>query len=298
MDALSIDIFKPEIWSARLQRHLDRVLTYGQPQVCNRDWEGDIAEAGDTVHINKLGDPTIKNYVVNTDMDAPERPDGTTKALIVDQTKYFNVAIDDVDDAQTRPKLLDGFSTRAGVKMAQTIDAFLGATMATAATTNQIGTDGSPVVIKADGTGDFTPYQFAVEMRRLLASRDAPLDSLWLAISTDLEAEFLQDAKFTEGGGGIGDATVVRNGTIGRVAGFDILRTTGTPSSPGSGGSPVANHKMIGGAGNYATTFANQLAKIEAYRIQNQFGDGIKGLEVYGAKVLEPETLVQGHVAG
>lgn len=295
---MSIDIFKPEIWSARLQRHLDRVTVYAQPQVCNRDWEGEIAEAGDTVHINKLGDPTILTYVPGVDMAAPQRPDGTTLALVVDQFKAFNVAIDDVDNAQTKPKLLDGFSTRAGVKMAQTIDSFVGATMAVAVTTNVIGTDVSPVVVKADGTGDFTPYQFAVEYRRLLASHDAPLDSLWMAISTDLESEFLQDPKFTEGGGGIGDASVVRNGQIGRVAGFDILRTTGTPSSPGSGGSPVANHKMIGGAGNYATTFANQLTKMEAYRIQNQFGDAVKGLEVYGAKVLEPETLVQGHVAG
>lgn len=295
---MSVDYFKPEIWTARLQRHLDRVLVYAQPQVCNRDYEGEIAEAGDTVHIQKIGDPTIRSYTPGNDMNSPERPDGTTNALVVDQYKYFNVAIDDVDNAQTTPKLLDAFATRAGVKMAQTIDAFAGSVMVTAATTNQVGTDASPIVVKADGTGDYTPYQLAVEMRRQLASKDAPLDSLWMAISPDVESEFLLDPRFVTIADGIGDASVVRNGTIGRVGGFDILRTTGTPSSPGSGGSPVANHKVLGGAGNYATTFANQLTKMEAYRIQNQFGDAIKALEVYGAKVLEPETLVQAHVAG
>jgi hypothetical protein len=59
----------------------------------------------------------------------------------------------------------------------------------------------------------------------------------------------------------------------------------------------VPNFKVLAGAGNYSTTFASQLSKLEAYRIEKQFGDGLKGLELYGAKIVEPETLVMAHVA-
>lgn len=292
---MSISIFKPELWSPVLQRHLDRTLVYAQPKCANRNWEGDIADEGTTVKIQKIGDPTIHTYVTGEDMAAPERPDGTTQSLVVDQQKSFNVAIDDVDAAQVNIEALQEFATRAGVKMAQTIDAFVSAKIVTEATTNIIGTDEVPTVVKSDGTGNFTPYQFAVEIKRKLAAQNAPLDSLWIAVTPDFEAAVYKDPTFIAAGSEVG-AEFVRNGGIGSLAGVEILRTTGAPTSAGSGGSAVPNVKIIAGAGNYATTFANQLTKMEAYRIQNQFGDAVKGLEVYGAKVLEPASLVVGHV--
>jgi hypothetical protein len=289
---MSIDLFVPEIWSARLRRHLDRRLIYAQPTVCNRDWEGEIAEAGDTVHIQKVGNPTILDYVPGRDMAAAERPDGDTLALVVDQFRAFNVAIDDVDRAQVNVRLLDAFASRAGVGMAQVVDSYVASQMVAAATANVVGTDATPITVYADGTGDYTPYRLAVELRRLLAAQDAPLDSLWLAIGPDLEAQILLDPNYIE----TAARTETRTGQIGTIAGFDVLRTTGIPTSAGSGSSRVPNVKILAGAGNYSTTFADQLTKLEPYRIQQQFGDAIKGLEVYGAKVLEPETLAVAHV--
>jgi N4-gp56 family major capsid protein len=284
---MSVDIFKPEIWSARLRRHLDRKLVYAQPQVSNRDWEGEIADAGDTVHIQKVGDPTILDYVPGNDLAAPERPDGDTLALVVDQFKAFNVAIDDVDAAQVNVNLLDAFANRAGVKMAQKVDAFVAGVMVAASTVNTVGSQAAPVHVEADGSAGFTPYELAVELRRQLADHDAPLDSLWLAINADLEAEFLKDPRFLS----IADygRPVVQTGEIGQVAGFSVLRTTGVPVNG-------SVKKVLAGAGNYATTFADQLTKLEAYRIERQFGDAVKGLEIFGAKVLEPETLALANV--
>jgi len=141
---MAIDIFIPEVWSARLQRHLDHALVYAQPSVCNREWEGEISQAGDTVHINKIGDPTIKDYDPGTDMDAPEEPDGTTNALVVDQFKYFNVMVDNVNAAQANVALLDRFGERAGVGMKNKIDAFVASKMVAGATTNVIAPTLSP----------------------------------------------------------------------------------------------------------------------------------------------------------
>lgn len=299
--ASGVDVFIPEFWSTRLLRHLDRVLIYAQEQCSNRDWEGEISEAGDTVHIQKVGDPTIFDYEPGVDMPGAERPDSDTLALVVDQFKAFNVGIDSVEKAQANVNLLDKWATRAGVRLAQVVDAYV-ASLQVAAATNEVGSDESPVVVAADGSGDLTPYELAVELRRQLAAVDAPLDSLWVAISPDLEAEFLKDPSFIEGSDqGQGGGSLVRTGQIGRVAGFDVLRTTGVPttaslaSGSGSGEGPDSE-KILAGAGNYATTFAQQLTELTAYSPEKQFGDAVKGLEVYGAKVVEPETLAVAHV--
>lgn len=289
---MAIDNFIPEVWAARLQRHLDATLVYAQPKVCNREWEGEIKEAGDTVHINKIGDPTIKDYEPGEDMDAPEEPDGTTQALVVDQTKYFNVMVDDVNKAQANVNLLDQFGKRAGRGMAGTVDKHVATKMVAAATVNKVGTDAAPVEIKADGSGDLTPYEFAVELRRQIENSDVEITDLWIAINPDIEAEILLDDRYIES-----DVTIVRTGSIGKLAGFEVLRTTATPDSPGSGGAPVPNWKVLAGAGNYSTTFAGQIVEQEAFRPERRFGDAVKGLEVYGVKVLEPETLAVGHVA-
>ncbi len=293
---MAIDMFVPEYWSAVLQRHLDNTLVYAQPEICNRDWEGEISEAGDTVHINKIGDPEIKDYDPGVDMDAPEEPDGTTQTLTVDQFKYFNVMIDDVNKAQANVNLLQQFGARAGVQMANTIDAFVGGKIAAAATVNVTGTDATPIKVKADGSGDFTPYELAVEMRRQLKSQEVPINDIWMVIDADLEAEILEDPKYIEGGSELNAATV-RSGLIGRIAGFQVLVTQAVPTSPGSGGTKVPNVKVLAGAGNYATTFASQVTEMKAYEPERRFGDATKGLEVYGAKVLEPETVAQAHVA-
>lgn len=292
---MAIDNFIPEVWSARLLRHLDRTLIYAQPAVCNREWEGEISEYGDTVHINKIGDPEIKDYEVGSDIDSPEEPDGTTQALIVDQAKYFNVMIDDVNDAQTKPKLLDRFGERAGVKMSQTIDSFVASKMVAAITGNHLGTDAVPLVVKADGSGDLTPYELATEIERLLGESDAPQGSRWLALNPAFLKEVRNDPAFIKASE-IG-AEFVRNGVIGKISGLELLETTGVPTSPGSGGEQVANYKIIAGAGNYATTFAAQVVEQKAYEPEKRFGDAVKGLNVYGAKVLEPETLAIAHVA-
>lgn len=292
---MSIDVFVPEFWSARLRRFLDPLLVYAQPGVMNRNWQGEIAQAGDTVHIQRIGaGGVIRDYTRNTPMAAPDRPDGTTLTLTVDQQKAFYIAVDDVDATQSNIPLLDQFARRTARNLALTLDSFAASKfVAAAAPANTIGTDATPITIKADGSGDYTPYKFAVECRKRLQKQSTPGDSRWMIINADIEAEFLQDPTYIE----TAQREVTRSGQIGRIAGFDVLTTEAVVSSPGSGGSPVPNHKVVFGDGNYALTWADQVIKTEAERLQGEFGDAVKGLNVYGAKVIEPESYGLAHVA-
>jgi capsid protein len=294
---MSIAVFKPTIWSAVLQRHLDRKLIYGQPMICNRNWEGDIAEMGESVKIQKIGDPTIQTYESGVDLNAPERPTGTQNTLTINQSKAFNIAVDDIDAAQVNVDTLNALAARAAVKMAQSIDSVVSAKIVSKATTNTLGTEAAPITVK-DAEGEFTPYTLTVEARRLLAEQNAPIDDeeLWMVISPSFEALIYNDPKYIASGSEIG-ATFIRNGVIGDLNGFTVIRTTGVPTAKGAE-EKHQNEKIVFGCGNYHTTFASQLTKLEAYRIQNQFGDALKGLELFGVEVIEPESLVVASVSG
>ena len=102
---MSVANFIPTIWSARLLAHLDKAHVYAA--LVNRDYEGEIKNYGDTVKINQIGDVTIKDYTKGKDIDDPEELSGDQNTLTIDQAKYFNFSIDDVDAAQVNPKLMD-----------------------------------------------------------------------------------------------------------------------------------------------------------------------------------------------
>ena len=108
---MSVINFIPTIWSARLLAHLDKKHVYAA--LVNRDYEGEIKNYGDTVKINQIGDINIKDYTKGKDIDDPEDLSGEQTILTIDQAKYFNFAIDDVDKAQVNPKLMDAAMQRA-----------------------------------------------------------------------------------------------------------------------------------------------------------------------------------------
>lgn len=92
--------FIPEIWSARLLEHMDKVHVYAN--LMNRDYEGDIKAYGDTVHINLLGEITINDYS-GSDISDPQELDSTQQNLVIDKAKYFNFMVKDIDNAQSNP---------------------------------------------------------------------------------------------------------------------------------------------------------------------------------------------------
>ena len=81
---------------------LEKALIYGQANVSNRDYEGDIRESGNTVKIASIGDVSIGDYVKNTDIDDPETLSDDEISLLIDQSKYFNFYVDSVDRAMER----------------------------------------------------------------------------------------------------------------------------------------------------------------------------------------------------
>src|SRR5687768_6686842 len=100
---MAITRFRPEIWSALLLSSLKKAHVY--VALCNRNWEGDIKAAGDTVRITSISRPTVNNYQRNTDIVYEELTDAQ-RTLVVDQEKYWAFTVDDIDQAQARASVM------------------------------------------------------------------------------------------------------------------------------------------------------------------------------------------------
>jgi N4-gp56 family major capsid protein len=275
---VSINNFIGTVWSSRLLQALEKSLVYGQAGVVNRDYEGDIQNVGDTVKINSIGDPTIVDYTKNTDMSGPETLTDATRTLVINQAKAFNFQVDDVDKAQGagRAGVLDEAMRRAAYKLSDVADQYLAGIMVAGATTNTIGSTGSPVAVDKTNA-----YETLLRASVKLDSQNAPSAGRWAIVPPWYGAILASDTRF------IGDTPsgpVLTNGRVGEAAGFTLLSSNNVPVGS-------SKFSIVAGVSG-ATSYAEQVNSVEAYRPQARFADAVKGLHLYGGKVVRPEELV------
>lgn len=279
---MAVDTFIPEIWAAELKIALGQNFVTAQPGVINRDYEGEIAQKGDTVHIGTLAAPTIDDYVKNVTVISPQTLATTDETMVIDQAKYFAFEVDDIDARQTGQggQLLTKAATLAARGIAQAIDTHLLTKMTVGA--------GAILTAQDAGTAD-AAFLLMRRMRMALNKANVPTDGRWIIISPEFEALVLGDARFIDASK-YGSNVPIMNGEIGRAIGFKVLTSNNLPAGTAGTGTEVSNF-VVAGHG-MATTFADQISKVEPFRPQNSFSDAIKGLELYGSRVVRPEALV------
>lgn len=274
---MALDSFIPQVWSARLLMNLHKKLVYAQEGVVNRDYEGEIRDMGDTVKINAIGPVTIGTYTKNTDITDPETLTDSQTMLLIDQAKYFNFQIDDVDRAQQNPKVMDAAMREAAYGLANVADQYVAGLYTGVSAGNTIGDDTTPVV--PDKTN---AYEYLVDLATILDENDIPEDGRWVVVPPWFHGLLQKDDRFvhaTTAGDG-----VVRNGVIGQAAGFTVYKSNNVPNTSGTKYKIIAGHP-------WAITYADQINKVEAYRPEKRFADAVKGLHLYGAKLVRPNAI-------
>ena len=303
--------FIPTIWSARLNAKFYAASTFAS--ICNKNWEGDISNLGDKVIINNIPSIVISDYVVGGNLNYMT-PTPNTLEMIVDRAKSFSFQVSDVLDYQAKPQLMSMFSDDAGQQMRVVMDSTcLYRTFANGASANKgpnagvrsglfnLGVDSLPFSMTAANV-----LQKVLEMASVLDEQNVPDSGRYLLIDPLTRTLLLQSniaqAYLT------GDATSpVRNGLIGRIDRFDIYVSNQLPyasagatvwtSGDGSETSLVAStnparrRALIAGQ-TTAIAFASQMAKTETLRNPTDFGDLVRGLNIFGHKVVKPEALV------
>ena len=283
---MAITTFIPELWTARLMYALEK--SHVATNLVNRDYEGQIANQGDTVHINTIGAITVSNYTRNTDMTAPETLTTTDQTLVIDQAKSFNFQVDDVDKAQAAGDLVDTAMGRAGYALADVSDAYLlGIIAAGADTNNVIGTKATPIDLTSSNI-----YENIVKLRTLMDKANVPTTGRSIVIPPEAYALLLMDERFVKASDGGTANSVLLNGEVGRVAGFQVFMSNNVVTAS-DGGSGAETYYQITAQVPSATTYAEQIVKTEAYRMEKRFADGVKGLHVYGAKVTDGKRIAK-----
>src|SRR5580765_5593176 len=143
--------FIPTVWAARLLVALDKALIYGQTNVSNRDYEGEVKKAGNTVKIASIGDVSIGDYTKDTDIGDPESLSDEEQTLLIDQSKYFNFYVDSIDRAQQNVNVMDEAMRRSAWGLREAADQYIASAMDTAIlTANKIGSTTTPKIPTKD----------------------------------------------------------------------------------------------------------------------------------------------------
>lgn len=273
---MAISTFIPVIWEARLLQHLDKALVYGN--LCNRDYEGDIRNAGDTVKINQISDIAVKDYTKGTAIEV-DSVDGTPTELKIDQNKYFAFAVEDVDAAQANVNLVDGAMQRASYAVRDTVDQYIASLYKEAGVTTGLGDDTTPLSV----TSATKAYESLVDLKGALDDNNVPADGRFVVVPSGFYGYMLKDARFVSAGTTKTDM-VLANGYIGTAAGFAIYQSNNVPNTDG------ASYKILAGT-RAAISYAQQITRTEALRRETSFSDLVRGNFVFGAKVVQPKAL-------
>jgi hypothetical protein len=281
---MAISAFKPEVWNANLLVTLEKSLVYAAPGVVNRDYEGDIANYGDTVHITSLVEPTIGNYTPHVDITI-EDVDDVDSVLTIDQAKYFAFEVDDVEKRQAYNggRVLTEQARKAAYKLRDVADQYVAGLMAA-------GISAGNVIAEQTLASPSDAYDTLVDLGVILDEDNVPDASRWAVVTPAFYGLLLKDDRFV----GTGDAQAAAtrtNGFVGEAAGFSIRKSNNAPAGPGAGAG-----KLVIAGYNGAVTYAEQINKTEATRKEKGFADIVKGLHLYGSKVVRPTGLAAADV--
>lgn len=279
---MAITNFIPEVWSAELLTALEKSLVYAAPGVVNRNYEGEISQYGDTVHITNLVDPTIGTYTKHTDITI-EDVDDATQVLTISQSPYFAFEVDDIEKRQARGDVLSEQARRAAYLLRDKADTYVAGLMGT-------GVDAGNLVAEQTLATASAAYDLLVDLSVLLDEDNVPTEGRFVVVTPKFHGLLLKDQRFVGAGDAQGAATRA-NGFVGEAAGFSVRKSNNAPDGPGAGAG-----KLVIAGSDMATTFAQQIASVEAFRMEKRFADGVKGLHLYGSKVVRPTALAAADV--
>ena len=267
--------FIPEVFSKLLQAKFYKKSIL--PEISNTDYEGEISGQGDKVVIRTVPAVTINNYAGTI---TTQELTTAKVEMLIDKAKYYSFKVDDVLAAQADINLLEGASTDAAEGMRIAVETEVLAGAITGATTI-----GSQTTITASNI-----LTNILTMSKQLDELNIPEEGRFIVLSPEfislLKQSELRQAYLT------GDGTSpLRNGLVGMVDRFKVFQSNMVYTAA-SGADSGYTHVLAGHP--KALSFASQFTNTENVRMESTFGDQVRGLKVYGSKVVTPDALVVG----
>jgi len=291
--------FLPSIYSRKVLNFFRKSSVV--EAITNTDYAGEISAYGDSVKIIKEPVISVSDYTRNSDTTETRLTDQEL-TLVVDSAKAFKFIVDDIETNMSHVNFKEVASSSAAYALRDSYDAAVIATMFSGVSSSSpdhvLGTDNATDLAAGtfDGTGNLDigfgtdehdPIDVMARMARLLDEQNVPEEGRWFVAGPDFyevlgqASSKLLSVDFNAGQGSI------RNGLVssGKLRGFDMYKSNNIAATTNAAGKCLGGHIS-------STATAQTIVSTETLRDPTSFGDIVRGLHVYGAKVLRPEALV------
>lgn len=264
--------FVPKIWAKAIERELERKLVFAED--CNRQYEGDVKQMGDTVKILGVGKPTIsKQKGGSIILPDAENVEDTSVEMQINTVAYFNFLVDDIDKRQAVGGLLDALNNEATQELAGEMDKDIAA-LAGTRDAKKLYSDYKAV--NADNV--LGTLDLALQM---LQENDVPADA---KIVATVPPWFLTHLRTAYTKLDTDNSDLLKNGKVGRYNNI-LIKMSNNVYSTASGSNIMVRTER-------AVAFANPLTHTEPYRPEKRFSDAVKGYVLYGTKIVRPKELM------
>lgn len=300
--------FIPEIWSGKLieKFYASTVLA----AISNTDYEGEIRNQGDKVHIRTKPTITINDYLVGGNLEV-ERPASNIIDLNIDQGKYFATILDDVMEIQSDINMMGIWSDDAAQQMKIKIDTAVllgilgqanaanrGLTAGAISGAINLGVTGTPLsVVSTNPTAEqVTILQVVLRLGQALDEQNIPEQGRWIVMPT-WAATMIKQSELRQAYLSGDQVSILRNGRLGMIDRFTLYISNLLPKGAIVGPPALAAGEWVIYAGHaHGLTFASQVSKVETLRSEFTFGTILRGLQVYGYKVIDGIALAEAVV--
>jgi len=283
----------PEVFSKKIQVAFRKSAV--AEAICNTDYMGEISQFGDTVNIIKEPTITVADYTRGTGTLASTQLTDEELVLQIDQAKYFQFKVDDLEKRFSHVNWQTVASDNAAYQLKDAFDVNVltairnGATAASGA----YGTGAAPIDT-GFASGEIDPLDVLARLARTLDDSNVPEENRWVVAKPEFyellakTSSKLMSVDYNQGNGGL------RNGLVasGELRGFKMYKSNNVPTPTGSG-SPT--HVVMAGHMS-AVSCAQSLSTVESLRDNLTFKDIVRGLLVWGRKVLRPEAIALGTI--
>lgn len=283
---MAISAWVPTIWEARFIRKNEDALVWGQ--LVDRSWgQGEIIRYGNTIKIPTFTkDFTVRDYTIGTAIEDPEQADGGTVDLSINKQKYFNFAVYDINEVQTKPNIMDRSLQQSAYNMASQMDNDIKAEFITGYDSKREQVVSDKLEANTFGSNFLKALN---KVNRQMDEAKLPRSGRWMVTDPQV-VEALYNWLTTNGSTNtLVDIPnireeAVRSGMVGNIAGF---QTYVTNNSYSVNVSSKDYYRTLIGQSNQLVAHVSQIDTIEPYRREKHFDDAVKGLMVYGTKMLE-----------
>lgn len=278
--------FSPTIFSQKVQKFFRRESVV--EAISNSDYYGEIAEFGDTVRVIMEPTITIAPYARGT-VVLPQALADDDFTLVVDQANYASFKVDDIENKQSHVNWEDLATSSMAYSLKDGFDKEVLYYMSSQVTTAlSYGTNGSPLTV-GFSSGNTSPLAVLNRLARLLDENNVPSDNRW-CVAPPVFWERMADESSKLIGvdwqSSAASGSVLRNGKLlnADIRGFMPYRSNNLPLSAGGSYQLLVGHMS-------STATASQIAKMEKFRDPNSFSDVVRGLHMYGRKVLRTAAI-------